>query len=65
MYYVYSMYVLCLYSKRAWLDLLQLIMTMQVCENIWIRIIVGVKRADKRRMDNLRAKEFYEKSDDE
>ena len=27
---------------------------MQVCENNWIRRIVGVTRADKRRMDDLR-----------
>ena len=26
----------------------------QVCENNWIRRIVGVKRADKRKMDELR-----------
>ena len=27
----------------------------QVCENDWVRIIVGVQRADKRRMDELRS----------
>ena len=36
---------------------------MQVCENNWIRRIKGVKRvkrADKRRMDELRVEESFE-----
>ena len=31
----------------------------QVCENNWIKRIVVIKRADKRRMDELRVKESF------
>ena len=34
----------------------------QVCENNWMSRIVGVKRADKRRLDGLRLKERFKKT---
>ena len=53
MVYIYGLETMALTDKQQ--------QKVQVCENNWIRIIVGVKRADKRRIEELRVKESVKK----
>ena len=58
MFYDLKLTTTCVRAYTCGLEMMALMKKQQekelVCENNWIRRIVGVKRADKRRLDELR-----------